>query len=88
MRKYVIFIKNNGSKVIDKESVTPSFVKEMKQRGFRKHHTEIEAENEKEAISELNQNSEDYLNSLRDFSGSVFICSACVIIMALIYFFS
>ncbi len=87
MRKYVIFIKSDESKVIPKESVTHFFIKEMKQKGFRKHHVEVEAENEKEAINKLNENSEGYLNSLRELSGSTVICSVCVIIVALIYFF-
>jgi len=86
MHKYVIFIKNNESKVIQKESITRSFIKEMKQKGFREHHVEVEAENEKEAINKLNENSEDYLNSLSEFSGSIFIIASCVVIMILVYF--
>jgi len=42
MIKYVIFIKNDESKVISKaipkEFVTNAFIKEMKQKGFTKHH--------------------------------------------------
>jgi hypothetical protein len=88
MRKYVVFIKSDESKVIPKESVTHSLIKDMKKKGFRKHHVEVDAENEREAIVKLNKNSEDYLNSLREFSGSIFICSVCVIIISLVYIFS
>lgn len=88
MSKYVVFINNDNAKAIPKGSVTHSLIKEMKQKGFRKHHSEVEAGNEKEAISKLNTDSKDYLDSLREFSGSVFICSACVVIISLIYFFS
>ncbi|KYQ96618.1 hypothetical protein AWY96_21265 [Serratia plymuthica] len=88
MSKYVVFIKSDDSKALPKESVTHSLIKEMRQRGFRKYHIEVEAENERDAIDKLNKNNNDYLVSLREFSGDVFICSACVVIMALIYFFS
>ncbi len=88
MRKYVIFIKSDESKVIPKEFVTPLLIKDMKQKGFRKHHVEVDAENKKEAIDKLNDHSEGYLNSLRELSGSAVICGVCVIIITLIYFFS
>lgn len=87
MRKYVFFIKSDKSKVIQKEYVTHSFIQEMKQKGFRKHHIEVEAENEKEAIDKLNENSESYLSSLREFSGNAVICAVVFGVMALIYFF-
>ncbi|MGQ8843782.1 hypothetical protein [Serratia plymuthica] len=87
MRKYVVFIKSDDSKVIQKESVTHSLIKDMKKKGFRKHHVEVDAENEREAIDKLNKNSEDYLNSLREFSGDIFICSVCVIIVFLFCIF-
>ncbi|WP_213990938.1 hypothetical protein [Sodalis sp. dw_96] len=85
MRKYIIFIKSDASKVIPKEFVTRLFIKGMKQKGFSRYHIEVEAENEKEAINKLNENNEGYLDSLRELSGSAVICSVCVIIMALIY---
>jgi len=88
MRKYVVFIKSDESKVIPKESVTHSLIKDMKKEGFRKHHVEVDAKNEREAIDKLNKNSEDYLNSLREFSGDIFICSVCVIIISLVCIFS
>lgn len=88
MSKYVVFISTDNAKAIPKGSVTHSLIKEMKQKGFRKHQIEVEAENEKEAISKLNADGKDYLDSLREFSGSVFICSVCVVIISLIYFFS
>jgi len=87
MQKYVIFIKTDESKVIQKESVTSSFIKDMKQKGFRKHHIEVEAENEKEAIIKLNEHSEGYLSSLKDLSGSAVICAVCFGVVALIYIF-
>ena len=69
-----------------KESVSHSLIKEMKQKWLTKHHIEVEAENEKEAINKFNIHSEDYLISLIEFSVSVFIYFV-FIIMALIYFF-
>ncbi|EEP98329.1 hypothetical protein [Yersinia ruckeri] len=60
----------------------------MKQKGFRQHHVEVEADNESEAINKLNKNSSDYLDSLKDYSGNLLICSIFVVIMAIVYFFS
>ncbi len=87
MRKYVIFIKSDESKVIPKEFITHFFIKGMKKKGFRKHHVEVEAENEKEAINKLNEHSEGYLDSLRELSGSAVICGVCFIVIVLISFF-
>nr|WP_315850651.1 hypothetical protein [Yersinia mollaretii] len=91
MVKYVVFIKNDESKVISnaipKMSVTHSVAQEMKRQGFRKHFVEVEADNEKEAINKLNEHNNGYLNSLGEFSGSMVIISSIVIIMALIYWF-
>ncbi|WP_338326839.1 hypothetical protein [Yersinia ruckeri] len=60
----------------------------MKQKGFRQHHVEVEADNESEAINKLNKNSSDYLDSLKDYSGNLLIYSIFVVIMAIVYFFS
>ncbi|MBJ2066252.1 hypothetical protein [Serratia odorifera] len=88
MNKYVFFIKSDKSKVMKKEVVTRETIKDMKQKGFRKHHVEVDAENEIDAINKLNKNSNDYLDSLKDFSGNLLFCSICVVIMAIVYFFS
>lgn len=88
MKKYVIFINGRHSKVMPKELVTRDFIKEMKTKGFRKHHGVVEAENEKEAVNVFNEFNDDYLNSLKDFSGNAVICSVVVLFIALVYFFS
>lgn len=90
--KYNVFIKNDESKQISKavpkNLVTNGFVQEMKQKGFTKHFVEVEAENESEAITKLNEHNEGYLHSLKDLSGSAVICAICGIVVALIYLFS
>jgi hypothetical protein len=68
--------------------VTREIIKDMKQKGFRKHHIEVEAENENDAINQLNKNSNDYLDSLRNFSGDLLFCSVCVIVMVMVYLFN
>ncbi|MBH2795623.1 hypothetical protein I5Q20_06030 [Serratia marcescens] len=88
MNKYVVFIKSDESRVQRKEVVTREIIKDMKQKGFRKHHIEVEAENENDAINQLNKNSNDYLDSLRNFSGDLFFCSVCVIVMVMVYLFN
>lgn len=88
MNKYVVFIKSDESRVQRKEVVTREIIKDMKQKGFRKHHIEVEAENENNAINQLNKNSNDYLDSLRNFSGDLLFCSVCVIVMVMVYLFN
>jgi hypothetical protein len=55
MGKYVIFISSRGGKAVPKDAVTSSLIKEMKRQGFRKHHVEVEAENENDAVKALNK---------------------------------
>ncbi|CAI0763208.1 hypothetical protein ACUZX0_00140 [Serratia marcescens] len=86
INKYVVFIKSDESKVLRKEVVTRETIKNMKRKGFRKHHIEVEADNENDAINKLNKNSNDYLYSLRNFSGDLLFCSICVIVMTIVYF--
>ncbi len=88
MNRYVVFIKSDESKVLRKDVVTREIIKDMKRKGFRKHHVEVEADNESDAINKLNKNSNDYLDSLKNFSGDLLLCSICVIVMAIVYFFS
>ncbi|EIV2910845.1 TPA: hypothetical protein ACKQEX_000881 [Serratia marcescens] len=88
MNKYVVFIKSDESRVQRKEVVTREIIKDMKQKGFRKHHIEVEAENENDAINQLNKDSNDYLDSLRNFSGDLLFCSVCVIVMVMVYLFN
>lgn len=88
MNKYVVFIKSDESRVLRKEVVTREIIKDMKRKGFRKHHVEVEAENETDAINKLNKNSNDYLDSLRNFSGDLLLCSICVIVMVMVYLFN
>ncbi len=88
MNKYVVFIKSDESRVQRKEVVTREIIKDMKQKGFRKHHIEVEAENENDAINQLNKNSNDYLDSLRNFSGDLLFCSVFVIVMVMVYLFN
>ncbi|MBH2534297.1 hypothetical protein I5Q27_02370 [Serratia marcescens] len=88
MNKYVVFIKSDESRVQRKEVVTREIIKDMKQKGFRKHHIKVEAENENDAINQLNKNSNDYLDSLRNFSGDLLFCSVCVIVMVMVYLFN
>jgi hypothetical protein len=88
MNKYVVFIKSDESRGQRKEVVTREIIKDMKQKGFRKHHIEVEAENENDAINQLNKNSNDYLDSLRNFSGDLLFCSVCVIVMVMVYLFN
>lgn len=85
MAQYVVFIKNGEAKALLKKAVTHKSAQQMKRNGFSKHFMEVEAENEKDAIKKLNEHNNEYLSSLGEFSGNVFIISFVVIILALIY---
>lgn len=87
MNKYVVFIKSDKTEVVLKEQATRDFIKNMKKKGFRKHIVEVEADNEKEAITKVNKESQDYLDSLSEYSGNIVIISVVVILMAVVYFF-
>lgn len=87
MSKYVVFFKGNTSKIIKKDEICNSMMKEMKKLGYRKHHVEVDAENETEAKTKFNEFNNGYLDSLRDLSGNAVICAVSVIAIAIIFLF-
>lgn len=87
MKKYIIYYNENSAHALPKEEITKDVKKAMKEKGYKKHHVEVDAENEKEALLKLKSFNNDYLESLKGFSGSAVICSISVIAIALIYFF-
>lgn len=87
MNKYVVFIKSDKTQVVLKEQATRDFIKSMKKEGYSKHIIEVEAENEQDAITKVNKESQDYLDSLGEYSGNIVIISVVVILMAVVYFF-
>lgn len=87
MKKYIIYYNENIAKALPKQEVTRDVKKAMREKGYKKHHVEVDAENEKEALLRIKSFNNDYLESLKGFSGSVVICTISVIVIALIYFF-
>lgn len=85
MHKYVIFIKGNTSKIIKKDSIDQGIVKQMKKQGYRRHHVEVEAENEKDAKTKFIDFNSDYLDAVRDISASAVICAVSVIVIAVVF---
>lgn len=85
MRKYVVFFKDDQSKVYAKDSLTTQTMKEMRKLGFRKFHVVVEADNEKEALRKVVEFNSGYLDSLKDLSGSAVICAVILILMAVYY---
>ncbi|WP_240116257.1 hypothetical protein [Erwinia endophytica] len=57
----------------------------MKHQGYRKHHVEVEAENEKDARNKFNEFNRGYLDSIRELSGSAVICAVSVIAITIIF---
>lgn len=88
MSKYVIFISSSGGKAVPKELVTYSFTRDMKKKGFRKHHIEVEAESEEDAVKELNKFNEGFMKDVKEYTGSIIIISVCVILTLIVYLFS
>lgn len=87
MNNYVIFISHNKAEAILKENVTRAVIKQMKEKGFTKHHVEIAAENGKDAILKLNESNKSYLAALEVFSGNVLFLAVIIILMSALYFF-
>ena len=88
MGKYVIFISSRGGKAVPKEAVTSSLLKEMKRQGFRKHHVEVEAENENDAVKALNRFNDDYLTEVKEYTASVIFVCLCAIVAFIVFLFS
>jgi len=89
MNNYIIFIKDNESKVIAAEFVTRGLSKDMKSNGFTKYPYTIEANNEKDAIQKMNKQGSEHLNSLSQFSGNIFFyCAVLVVGLVVAFIFS
>lgn len=69
MKKYVFLTRGDETKIISKHTLNREALKALKKQGFKKHHIEVEAENEQEAITKLHKDNEDNLNALGEFSG-------------------
>lgn len=80
MNSYIIFIKDNESKVLVDDNVTRELTRELKAKGFAKYPYKIEANNEKEAIQKLNEQGNDHLNELSQFSGNIFFYCAILVV--------
>lgn len=89
MNNYIIFIKDNESKVIAAELVTRALSKDLKSNGFTKYPYEIEATNESDAIQKMNKQGKEHLEELSQFSGNIFIyCAILVVGLVVAYLFS
>ncbi|SCC70066.1 hypothetical protein [Kosakonia oryziphila] len=89
MNSYIIFIKDNESKVLKVNNVTREHSKELKSKGFTKYPYTIEANNEKDAIAKLNKQGEEHLYDLSQFSGNIFFyCAILVAGLVIAFIFS
>ncbi|AIR66891.1 hypothetical protein [Cedecea neteri] len=88
MNNYIVFIKDNESKVLMADLVTRELSRDMKDKGYTKYPYKIEADNEKDAIQKLNKQGRDHLNELSQFSGSIFFyCAVLVVGLVLAFVF-
>lgn len=88
MGKYVIFISSRRGRAVAKDAVTSSLLKEMKRQGFRKHHVEVDAENENDAVKALNRFNDDYLTEVKEYTASVIFVCLCAIVAFIVFLFS
>lgn len=86
MNSYVIFIKDNKSKVIAAELVTRGLSRDMKKNGFTQYPYEIEASNENDAIQKMNKQGAEHLEELSQFSGNIFIYCAILVVGLVVAF--
>lgn len=89
MNNYIIFIKDNESKVLTADHVTRELARELKSKGFTKYPYTIEANNEKDAIAKLNKQGKEHLNDLSQFSSNIFFyCAILVVGLVVAFIFS
>lgn len=86
--KYIFLTKTGETKVIAKQSLDREALKALKGQGFKKHHIEVEAENEREAIEKLHKDNEDNLNALSDFSGHTLYAAVFGVLVLIVIFFA
>ena len=88
MRNYIVFIKNNKSKVVPEEQVTAILATRLKKEGFTQYPEAILVSNEREAILKLNEKGNSNLNTLAAYAGDVaFYCAVLVAGCLLALFF-
>ncbi|WP_434641293.1 hypothetical protein ACMYSK_06875 [Klebsiella sp. I138] len=88
MSKYVIFISASGGKAFPKEQVTRAFINAMKDKGFRKHHIEVDAENETQAVMALNQFNDEYMQEVKDYTGNIIFVGVIMLFGFIIWLFA
>ena len=89
MSNYIIFIKDNETKVILAERVTRDVSSKLKRNGFTRYPYVIEADDQKKAIQKLNKQGGEHLEDLAQFSGNIFFyCAVLVISVAVAFFLS
>lgn len=88
MKKYIFFTNGDETKIIPKDALNRTILRELKAQGFKKHHIEVDAENEKEAADKLHEDSEGNLSALADFSGDMLPVVFLAVIVLIIFYFS
>lgn len=79
MRNYIVFIKNNESKVVQEEQMSAMLATQLKKEGFTQYPEAIFASDEREAIRKLNEKGTRNLNALAAYAGDIaFYCAVLV----------
>ena len=86
--KYVFLTKDDETKVISKQTLSREALKALKEQGFKKHHIEVDAENEQEAITKLHKDNEDNLKALGEFSGHMLYVVFFAFLVLIVFYFA
>jgi trans-2-enoyl-CoA reductase len=81
MDKYVFYVKEKKTQVLLKSQLSAEDIKKLKQQGFKKHHLEVEAENQRSAIEKLNALTDENLKALSDYSGNILFSAVIFVII-------
>lgn len=79
MRNYIVFIKNNESKVVPEEQMNAMLTSQLKKDGYTQYPEAILASDEREAVRKLNERGNSNLNALAAYAGDIaFYCAVLV----------
>lgn len=82
MNNYIIFIKDNETRVVLADQVTQELTSKLKKNGFTQYPYTIKANNQKQAIQELNRQGSEHLEDLSQFVGNHFFACAIIVFSA------
>lgn len=81
METYTFYVKDKKVQVMPKRELTGAETNKLKEKGFKKHHIEVEAMSKKDAIVKLNENTDENLEALRNYAGDYLFSSVFIMLI-------